>query len=312
MKLKTYLQTLIKQELQKTPVVFFTAHQYPVLFCSEFLHHLKSVSPQTVTTFSMQTFDWQQFESMLRTSFLGQLQTIWLGDLSLLSAVQRKKVIQFLSEYNGPHKVMCFASQKELLAGTSAFIDLDEPLQKADLDTVFQYFYGTDAESFIKMVKQNYKTMSLDRVLLLAHYSSVLGGKTERFMQQWYEKIILPEESLFTLTQAFFARKRDLFFRSWIGLQDAYAGPFWTTFWSEQLWRAYHVVNFMKSNQLTQAKQMSYRLPFSFMQRDWKTVNVQELQRAHHFLYTVDRAVKLGGSLLGLETFYHKFLHKQF
>lgn len=240
------------------------------------------------------------------------MQTIWLGDLSGLPSAARKKVLQFLSDYSGPHKVICFVGAKDLPSKPSAFIQLNDPLQKVDIEILFQYFYKTDAEQFLKMVKENYKVMSLDRVMLLGQYSIVLGGKTERFMQQWYEKIILPEESLFNLTQAFFARKRDMFFRSWIGLKDAYAGPFWTTFWSEQLWRAYYVVELMKANKLSQAKQMSYRLPFSFMQRGWKTVTSSELQKAHQFLYGVDSSLKSGGTMIGLEAFYHKFLHKQF
>ena len=131
-------------------------------------------------------------------------------------------------------------------------------------------------------------------------------------MQTWFEKIVVPEESLFSLAQFFFARKKDAFFKVWLNLKDEYNGAFWTTFWSEQLWKAYHVVSLRKEGNFAAAKQMESRLPFSFLQKDWKTFDAKELSHAHDFLYSIDHRLKNGLSDNGLEIFYHGFMRGAF
>ena len=311
MKLKTFLLHRQKQQTFGAPVIYFSADRYPLLFCAHFMQQLKKQTVNFKMVRSNQ-MDWQQLEATLSTTFLGTIQTLWLGDISSLNIQVKKKLLNFLESYIGPHTVLCFVSSKDIRTKSNTVVQLDDSLQKSDLEQIFSFFWGVNADRFLKMIGQHYKSISLDTLILLGQYNSVLGGKTEYFMQSWYEKIVLPEEWLFTLSQCFFARKRDLFFRAWNGLKDEYAGPFWTTFWSEQLWRAFHVIELRKANKLSEAKQMSYRLPFSFLQREWKTTTLAELQAAHQFLYHADCHLKTGGSVLALEVFYHKFMAKQF
>ncbi|HJZ23345.1 MAG TPA: hypothetical protein VJ201_02720, partial [Candidatus Babeliales bacterium] len=55
-----------------------------------------------------------------------------------------------------------------------------------------------------------------------------------------------------------------------------------------------------------------YKLPFSFINRDWLLCNLTELRNAHQFLSTMDFRLKNGGSELGLEHFYGQFFENKF
>lgn len=312
MKLKTFLLNIQKEEPITEPVICFSGDNYPVLFFSHFLAKLKKQG-LPVQSLSMDSIDWQAFEGRLQTTFLGATELLWLGNISECDAVQKKKLLGLLSEYRGPHTLFFFATKKDTPdLKKSALIDCDEQFQKADIEIIFQFLWNTSSEQFIAMMKIGLTSLTLDNCVLLGQYSLVLGNKTHEFMRDWYEKILLPEESLFTLAQCFFARNPQMFFRSWISLRDVYAAPFWTTFWSEQLWRAYHVIDLRLDQKFNEAKQMSFRLPFSFLQRDWKQITTSEIRNAHHFLYQADCRVKSGGSLLCLELFFNKFMQKQF
>lgn len=310
MKLKIFLTHRLQKQIIKEQVVYFSGKQFPVLFCAQLIKNLKQ-QYSNVKTVSLESCDWQQLQSILATTFLGVTQLLWLGDISELAAAEKKKVLAYLATYKGPHTVLCFVSDKEVISDKNVIINLDEQLQKADIEFLLQYCFQSSAAVFFQMVGQQYKQLSLETILLLGYYSTLIGSGVQEFMHDWYEKIVVPEESLFTLAQCFFARKKDLFFRLWSKLKDQYQGPFWTVFWSEQLWRATQVIELRKQQQLAAAKQMSFRLPFSFMQKDWQTITVQELKNAHQLLYEIDGTIKLGGSLVGLELLYYKFMNKQ-
>lgn len=312
MKLKTFLSHWQNNKSCDNFVTCFFGDNYPVLFFSYLIAQFKKRS-LPFKTLSPELIDWQTFESRLSTTFLGATEILWLGDLNNCDAAKRKKVVSFLLDYRGPHIIFFFISKKEVPEfKKTALIDCDEQLLKPDIEIIFQFLWGHSSDKFLTMMNMGYKNLHLNSLILLGQYSLVLGSKTNEFMRDWYEKILLPEESLFTLAQCFFARNPQMFFRSWVVLRDNYTAPFWTTFWSEQLWRAYHVINLRTEQKFNEAKQMSFRLPFSFLQKDWKQFESSEMSNAHHFLYQSDCRVKSGGSMLCLELFFNKFMEKQF
>ncbi|NBQ16809.1 hypothetical protein EBU24_00665 [bacterium] len=314
MKIKSLLSKL-SQPVQFPAVTCFSGKQYPIIFFSLLMQWTKKEGFALTPFFgdqSMQTTEWVQLQSRLSTTFLGAVESLWLGNLSILDASTRKKMLEFLSNYSGPHKVFYFIEKADLPATIKDFIDINESLEKVDLEFVFATLLKTSPQALIKTVGIGYKKLSLDTLCLLGLYSKVLGAKSDEFMQQWFEKIVVPEESLFSLAQFLFARKKESFFSAWLKLKDDYNSAFWTTFWSEQLWRAYHVVALRKENNFTQAKQMESRLPFSFLQKDWKNYSADELQKAHDFLYSVDHQLKNGFSENNLEFFYHGFMQGTF
>ena len=61
-----------------------------------------------------------------------------------------------------------------------------------------------------------------------------------------------------------------------------------------------------------QAKTMAFRLPFSFIQTDWKKYAPAELRAAHDFVYGMDHQLKNGGDAFCFDLFYSKFFSGQF
>ncbi|MFT6765366.1 MAG: hypothetical protein ACJAZS_000242 [Alteromonas naphthalenivorans] len=315
MKMRTFLQFCTNSELQKKPLILFTAKEYPVLFFATLLDRLRKKYTPAPKTISFLDTDFVSLQAQLSTTFLGQQDIIWCGNISGLDASTKKKMLPFLATYTGPHTLFSFITTKDITASVDKqiIINLDDPLSPAEREQLITFLFDRlQWKQVHELTKESYKTMSLDTVVLLAQYRLVLGKNTDLFMQQWFEKLLVPDESLFTLTQWFFSRKPQHFFRTWHAIKDNYAPVFWTMFWSEQLWRAHYALSLRKQNKLAEAKQMAYRLPFSFLQRDWKNVSESELQNAHDFLYTADFNIKNGSSDLFLEVFFNNFFSKQF
>ena len=63
----------------------------------------------------------------------------------------------------------------------------------------------------------------------------------------------------------------------------------------------------MKNNNNTAARTVSFRLPFSFLKKDWRMITGTQLQRAHEEIYNLDHAFKNSGSFDMLDLFYLTF-----
>ena len=72
----------------------------------------------------------------------------------------------------------------------------------------------------------------------------------------------------------------------------------------DQLWRAYHNRLFLEKKMFAQAKRMSYRLPYNFIQSYWKKTSLQELSNLHQELYSIDYKIKQGSQFCHLDRWY--------
>lgn len=313
MKLGQFFTAVADGKLRSFPVILFSAKQYPVLFFSHLLQRLRLQGQDAPKTVLFDQLSAQALHAQLSTSFLGRSDFLWLGDLSSLESVSLKKqMFTLLESYEGPHNLMGFTQADEKNIPTKTIISLDTDFWEGDRRAIVTFLFPQNpsaADTVEKMLK-GIRLASLDQLLALAQYGGVVGKNAPLFTQQWMRKIVAPEASLFDLSSYFFGRKVEQFWSCWNLLKEEYAAPFWTTYWSEQLWRAHYVIKLYKENRITEAKQLSYRLPFSFLQRDWKNLSAEELQRAHQFLYEGDHAFKNGASEFFLEVFYTSFLSK--
>jgi len=75
---------------------------------------------------------------------------------------------------------------------------------------------------FAASVFKQVGTLTIDQAVTLTDYGSVLGSGRDAFVEQWLEYIVKPESSLFILSGALFAGKKELFFKEWQRLQDIY------------------------------------------------------------------------------------------
>lgn len=301
--------TTFLSSLEAVPVGVLSAQDYQPLFCQAFLKHVETKLGLQKTTVLVDDIQWASVESCLRTTFLGQKKLLWLGSTQDYDATTKKKLATLLSTYEGPHNVWLFVTQKdaaqfEHLKDTTLNLEQVTDAEKATVDATV---YGARST----LVTGKKVSLSWDQRHIMQGYAAVLGKNSQQFMSEWFEKIILPESSLFTLAQAFFARKPQDFFPLWNRVKQEYAGVFWTSFWSDQVWRAYYVILLRQQQKVSQAQQLSFRLPFSFLQHDWKTISLVELQKAHQLLYDADYALKNGASEECIDIFCTAFVLKQ-
>ena len=322
MSIKRFLEIIKQGELLNYSVIMFTGEssdQYPVLFFSKLLEQLRITYTMSIHRLVFESSDWPVLEAHIRTTFLGQKDLVWCGDISGLENNNfKKRMLGVLGDYTGPHTLFGFIAQADLpqeivtreKSGDVLIISLQEVsfIEKEML--VLAALPAVQKKQFQELVLGQEK-VSLDLLVLLAYYSVVMGKNKELFMSSWFEKIVRPESSLFTLAQYFFAYKIKSFWTMWFRIKDEYSEQFWVTFWAEQLWRAYYASLFLKQQNIMKAKQIAFRLPFSFLQKDWKLTEPEHLLRAHELLFDGDYRLKNGGSDLFLDLFYQSFLLKQ-
>lgn len=293
-------------------VLYFKGSQdaYPLLFFSILCNRIKQNIQIPVAYIDVAQEDFNNIQSKLETSFLGQASFYWLKSAVDIDEKKRKQLISYLSHYQGPNSVGVFVPL-ELSVPQDAVEIIVDPLIDQKTFVLFMKFLDansnlTSSQLIVRVFKQN-ETIPLDTACLLMHYARVLGSNSDYFISSWLEKILTPEKSLFTLSTYFFAKKANLFFKEWARIHAEYSEQFWIAFWSEQLWRAYHYVEYSRLKQFTIAKKIAHRLPFTFMQRDWQQFQAQELSEAHQFIYDIDCALKNGAQATALDVFYSKF-----
>ena len=141
-------------------------------------------------------------------------------------------------------------------------------------------------------------------------YDMVLGRNKEDFFVSYIPLLVKHEETLFALSQYFFALQPEKFFTALAPLELVYPIEFWIAFWLEQLWQAILFIESALRQGPLIAKTFVSRLPFSFTQKDWKNFSCEDLIKAHTKLYTYDYMFKNGVSETGLHIWYIDFLYK--
>ncbi len=315
MKLEHFFNAVANEQLVSFPVILFSSKQYPVIFFSALLSQLRHKHQLDPKSILFDQLSSQALHAQLSTTFLGRSDLLWLGDLSSVEpAALKKQMLALVVSYQGPHRLIGCVHPDDKSVQMKGVISLDEDFSEYDRRALVTFLFPhipSAVDAVEKLVKGT-RISSIDQLSMIAQYAGVVGKNVSLFSESWMKKISGPESSLFDLSSYFFGRKAEQFWHAWHLLKDDYAAPFWTTYWSEQLWRAHYVIKLYKENKITEAKQLSFRLPFSFLQRDWKNISAVELQRAHQFLYDGDYAFKNGGSEFFLEVFYATFLTKQF
>lgn len=295
--------------------ICFVGKEYPLLLFSSLWRALKRKNNRApVRYLDISKQDYASVIAQLQVSFLGQHQCYWLADISIADAHNYKMLEKYLIDYAGPNTVLFFTPQTIKNKNTDQKIEviLPDSLEMADALAVARLLdCNMPAYTrFIQDLFKHIKTIPIDSFCLLLEYGSLIGGDTKSFFDDYLFTLVVPQQSLFTLSQYFFAKQEQQFFSYWAQLKDVYSPLFWCSFWSEQLWRAYHFINFTKQNNSTAARAMSFRLPFSFLKKDWHTIVPRDLQQAHERIYAIDHALKNGGDPGMLDLFYAQFLFK--
>jgi len=319
MKLIDFIDNVQKESFFNEHMIFhFTSKgEYPLIFFSFLLKKLKEIVPFEIEIINLDSKDLLGIKSKLSTTFLGQKKLYWLEDISSLKAKERAKWVEYIKQYNGPNLLGFFSDESiklgkkknVLVAQIDNFVD-----QKIFLKMV-EFSSKLLTKSLAKIFSSfftSHKKITLDTSCMLMNYSFLVGRQHKEFCEKWLNKIITPEKSLFTLSQYFFDRNPKRFLQLWDDVKDDYSDQFWVTFWSEQVWRSCNVLQFIKARNMPEARKVSFRLPFSFMQRSWRNFSIDELKNAHKFLYSIDYSLKNGGDPFSLDLFFSRFFQRSF
>lgn len=316
MTLRNFLEYIsTTKQLPQGDIFCFSGREYPLLFFYYLLSFLKK-NGSSIESINCVDVDVASLKATLSTiSFFG-VTIYYLEQFVGLPVKKQQELFDYLRLYTGPHKVVLFSDNAIDGAFAAHAICIALPLEMAPRDYFLIRFLVSeslrDKSEFASELVMRSDQLSLDKICFFAQYELLLGKSSKEFFSQWMIHLAEPTHSLFTLSQHFFSKKNKAFFRQWAYMSELYLSPFWISFWADQLWRAYMYIDLMQQNKLIEAKKAQYKLPFSFINRDWKMHGLNELRDAHHCLATLDYQLKNGSSDIGLEYFYTQFFDNKF
>ena len=298
----------------------FRGQLYPGLFFTTLFSYLnkKNYAGASYKKISIEEFDQKAFYATFSQSILGMNTCYWLGDsVQNVNEKKRKEYGDYFARYQGPHTVVFFVESNEKIPSnaTCTSIVVEHVVDYATACQVVAFFEcALDARrmNIMKKVFEQSEVMSLDAVCLLMHYLELLPNKAGDDAADYVMSVLGTAPALSALSEAFFAKNSQRFFSLWSTLEKDYPDIFWIMFWSEHVWRAYHVLQFLHDKNFVQAKRMSFRLPYSFINKDWQKNSLPELACAYQNLYSIDFALKKGSNFTALDLFYVNYFNGKF
>lgn len=305
-------------DIQNKSVVLLQSKKYSPLLLHRFTAHLEIAFGLEVKKIEID-HDLADIYRQLQTTFLGQTFLYWFSDLtSISSKKKRADLIAYITAYQGPHRLVgCITEEIELALTNGVIVEVqdnytsdqvvkltmlyDQPTNSTKLSTkpeVTAYFIG-------KLYRYR-KQYSAEQLCLLLEYAGVLGKNSDHFFSVWLDQLVVSDVSLYWVSQLFFEKKAAEFFDIWGEVRPLYSDQFWTSFFSEQMFKAYWVVSW-QARIPPEHKAITFGLPFSFLKVDWKLHQKANLQEAHQKIYEVDLLLKSGGNTNRLDLFLVQF-----
>jgi len=308
MDLSTFLSKVIADRAlpcQHPVLSFYGLEESPTIFFAALRAYLR---PYVIEKLDLSQTGFEQCAPRLYTTFLGNRQTYWLGDTTLLVPHDRDRIVRLVSTYTGPHIVLLFSGQVCSVPQNHGIV-IPESVDKTlymQLATLYQ-LSPEQAEKMSAYDNQKMLRKSVQATCQFLQYIVVMGRIEHHDLHELMRLYSEAETSLFKLSQAFFEKKEQAFFRLWATVYTRYTPQFWIAFWSEQIWRAVSYVSLMRAGNVTEAKSIGYRLPFALLQHGWKSINSDELKKAHTFLGDLEYDLKNGGNEHYLDLVYLKY-----
>lgn len=248
-------------------------------------------------------------KAQLEMSFLGTDSVFWLHE----DLVTDNLTSSALESYCGQNCIG-YSSQMGPKPGVQGItIEVPHEVTYENFIHLFLFLYpeqSIKSASIIRQIFKIYSVVNINSAIVLMQYCMLVGSRSDLFLHEWLPIILNAEKSLFMLSSFLFAKKIGQFFHLWNLISCDYSEPFWTSYWSEQFFKATLFCSLMQDKKFAQAKKIAFKLPFSFMQKDWKVLRVDELKQAHDHLYCIDWNIKNGLSA-HFEHFYLQFMLKK-
>jgi len=284
---------------------------FPLLFFSIFFTRLKKNGEVPIEIVDCAQENMAALHAKLATSFLGSTTLYWFKNVSQLKPKISKQLVQFLKKYEGPNTVAFFVDETSGFTKKDAqlFVPIPEKIDQKKFIKLSGFLGNTVSEKIAQTLFKNFSTINLDAACVLLQYAVLTGKNAQSFVDGWLDTLIEPQHSLNALSSLFFEKKPKQFFVLWSKMSQAYSAQFWIAFWSEQLWRAYNFIEQSEKKQFVEARRISFRLPYKFVNGGWRSVQKGQLRSAHQFLYTIDCSLKNGGSAQFLDLFCSTFFN---
>lgn len=292
----------------------FQGQEFPSLFFAQLFQYInqKQLLSAPLQNCTLHTMSKDRVQATLAQSFLGSCTFYWLGNLAVAEKWHKELALDLCS-YKGPNIVAYFTMHDSKIASATniKFIQIDAVINY-ELFSYLQNIFGTPlAEKKTALIRKLFKahpTISLDTACMLINYLELISVKMIPQSESYLFSLISTPPSLSQLSEYFFAKDAEKFFAVWTAVNQDYPDIFWITFWSEHLWRAFHVLRYIAKKDFLNAKKMSYRLPYSFLKKDWQLHTQQNLAQRFEHLYSIDYALKRGSTFPALDLFYvHHF-----
>ena len=320
MDMVSFLHSLEKNTIsfQGKILVFRVKKQYPHLFFSFLLDFIKKKQGLSSLVLDLERIRLE--EAMVKVSMVpfGGSLLYWTTYLGVGGHKKSESFLRLLTHYMGVNTVMLNVSHAMLIPkGTTHinYIEVEETCDRKLFDLLMSYFTPgiekMERNKLIKLVFQG-AAVSIEEGCSFLRYVDILGCNVSLLSMILAENASVSHSSLFFLSRYFFAKEAKNFFTLWFFLCKRYSPLFWITFWSDQMWYAFHYAYFRQREDLKQAKMVSFRLPFSFLQKDWSNYVSKELIVAHQFISSIDFHLKNGGHSFSLDLFLSKFLWGEF
>jgi hypothetical protein len=320
MNFNEFLQRALEPSFwQQRHSLAFTSASYPISFFTHFFNLLKKTSllPAPYQRLYIDALGKGALQGTLSQSMLGDFSFFWLGNLGdEKESKMMQEAVNYITAYKGPHTVAFFLPHDSKLWPKNATpITLPVEASLEDFYTLAEFF-SVPLDANKKLLARNIfassQTLALENCLMLLNYIELVGSKTADSYQHFLTNILGTPPTLQALSEQFFARNSQQFFALWVQIEKEYSDIFWIVFWSEQIWRAYNVVAYLEQKNFAQAKKMSFRLPYSFINKHWQKTSVQELAQGYEFLYRMDYGLKTGSTFCGLDLFYASYFNGKF
>ena len=302
---------------------FKTIESYPHLFFTLFFKSFERLNGQAIS--SITQADGSAVQANLQQSFLGQTAWYWLGSLDAdgreKSRTRRKEMLSLIATYQGPHTVLAHVTDvtaQELDAVAKScctIIGLPEKIDESMVEPLMALLGIKLAPARMKLLGEVFYQaglVPLDTFCQMLTYLELINPRGAVQAEEFLLGLVEPELSFIELSKHFFNRDAQAFFYLWDQLGAQYPETYWIVYWSEQMWRAYHVTQYLRQNKIVEAKKMSYRLPFAFAGYLWKKSSLDELSNGSRFLYRADCALKTGSTFDSLELFFLNYFSRTF
>jgi len=300
MYISTFLDTLHRHNLSDNHIwCFISAPSHVVVQTIQY--HSAAFNASGVQRIDVHEADIAHIRAQLTTAFLGQKYVYILQGMYSLDKRVQKRICDMIFSQTLCHHVVLFTEHESLIQQyikqyqTGVYIRCDRISRDPFVRIYYILFHQTFPQAYCAYIFSQFTSLTFDTAYLVMTYYYFLGKRFPEWCHEWLSYVVTQRISLFQLSEYFFKKNATKVWLTWDEMQPMYPHEFWVAFWSEQLWQAYTFITIARNHTVARARTYVNKLPYSFMQGDWRHISLHTIVRAMVYIYEMDVALKSGG-----------------